>query len=165
MNVGGSGVDLVGLYTLALLLNLAAVLWAAGVAMRFRTMQAGPVMQLPVFVVLFFAPVYVPLSLLQGWIHGVATVQPADARASSPGAASSRASRPRSGSPTPPASRWWCCSRSGPCAACAAPNAPGRFGKSPPLGGWWRRALPMCSPRAQGQVQGSAARIAQCVPR
>jgi ABC-2 type transport system permease protein len=44
--------------------------------MRFRTMQAGPVMQFPVFVVLFFAPVYVPLSLLQGWIHGVATFNP-----------------------------------------------------------------------------------------
>ena len=44
--------------------------------MRLRTMQAGPVMQLPVFLVLFFAPVYVPLSLLQGWIHGVATVNP-----------------------------------------------------------------------------------------
>ena len=76
MNVGGSGIDLVGLFTLALLLNLAAVLWAAGVAMRFRTMQAGPVMQFPVFVVLFFAPVYVPLALLQGWIHGVATYNP-----------------------------------------------------------------------------------------
>src|SRR3954464_1751558 len=76
MNVGGSGIDLVGLYVLALLLNAAAVLWAAGVAMRLRTMQAGPVMQLPVFLVLFFAPVYVPLSLLQGWIHGVATVNP-----------------------------------------------------------------------------------------
>jgi ABC-2 type transport system permease protein len=76
MNVGGSGVDLVGMYTLALLLNFAAVLWSAGVAMRFRTMQAGPVMQLPVFLVLFFAPVYVPLSLLEGWIHGVATINP-----------------------------------------------------------------------------------------
>ncbi len=29
MNVGGSGVDLVGLYTLAIFLNLAAMLWAA----------------------------------------------------------------------------------------------------------------------------------------
>jgi ABC-2 type transport system permease protein len=76
MNVGGSGVDLVGLYTLAVFVNVAAVLWAAGVAMRFRTMQAGPVMQFPVFVVLFFAPVYVPLSLLSGWIHAVATVNP-----------------------------------------------------------------------------------------
>jgi ABC-2 type transport system permease protein len=47
-----------------------------GVAMRLRTMQAGPVMQMPVFLGLFFAPVYVPLSLLEGWIHAVASVNP-----------------------------------------------------------------------------------------
>ena len=76
MEVGGDGVDLFGLYALALILNLAAILWAAGVAMRLRTMQAGPVMQMPVFLVLFFAPVYVPLSLLDGWIHALATVNP-----------------------------------------------------------------------------------------
>ncbi|HYY34365.1 MAG TPA: ABC transporter permease [Gaiellaceae bacterium] len=76
MEVGGSGVDLVGLYTLGLLVNIAGVLWAAGVAMRLRTMQAGPIMQMPVFLALFFAPVYVPLSLLQGWIHAVATANP-----------------------------------------------------------------------------------------
>jgi ABC-2 type transport system permease protein len=76
MEVAGSGVDIFGLYLLALLLNVAAVLWAAGVAMRLRTMQAGPVMQMPVFLILFFAPVYVPLSLLQGWIHALATVNP-----------------------------------------------------------------------------------------
>ena len=76
MNVGGNGVDLFGLYALALVMNAAAVLWASGVAMRLRTMQAGPVMQLPVFLVLFFAPVYVPLSLLAGWIHAIAVVNP-----------------------------------------------------------------------------------------
>jgi ABC-type multidrug transport system permease subunit len=76
MNVGGSGVDLFGLYALALIVNAAALLWAAGVAMRLRSMQAGPIMQFPVFLVLFFAPVYVPLALLSGWIHGVATVNP-----------------------------------------------------------------------------------------
>jgi ABC-2 type transport system permease protein len=76
MQIGGSGVDLFGLYALGLILNVAALLWACGVAMRFRTMQAGPVMQMPVFLVLFFAPVYVPLALLQGWIHSVATVNP-----------------------------------------------------------------------------------------
>jgi len=76
MQVGGGGVDLVGLYTLALLVNAAGVLWACGVAMRLRTMQAGPVMQMPVFLTLFFAPVYVPLDLLQGWIHGVASWNP-----------------------------------------------------------------------------------------
>jgi len=76
MQVGGSGVELLGLFALGLILNVATLLWACGVAMRFRTLQAGPVMQLPVFLVLFFAPVYVPLSLLQGWIHTVAVVNP-----------------------------------------------------------------------------------------
>ncbi|HEV3408539.1 MAG TPA: ABC transporter permease [Gaiellaceae bacterium] len=76
MQVGGDGVDLFGLYVLALVVNLAAILWASGVAMRLRTMQAGPVMQMPVFLVLFFAPVYVPLSLLEGWIHALAAVNP-----------------------------------------------------------------------------------------
>lgn len=76
MKVGGDGVDLVGLYGLGLTVNLAAVLWATGVAMRLRTMQAGPIMQMPVFLILFFAPVYVPLTLLQGWIHAVAVINP-----------------------------------------------------------------------------------------
>ncbi len=76
MNVGGDGIDLFGLYGLGLVVNVAATLWAAGVAMRLRTMQAGPIMQMPVFLILFFAPVYVPLALLQGWIHDVAVVNP-----------------------------------------------------------------------------------------
>jgi ABC-2 type transport system permease protein len=76
MQVGGNGIDLFGLYLLALLINLAAILWSCGVAMRLRTMQAGPIMQMPVFLILFFAPVYVPLSLLQGWIHALATANP-----------------------------------------------------------------------------------------
>ena len=79
MNVGGSGVDLVALYVLALIVNLTGAFWATGVAMRFRTVQAGPIMQLPIFLVLFFAPVYVPLSLLSGWLHAVASVNPATA--------------------------------------------------------------------------------------
>ena len=76
MQIGGGGVDLFGLYALGFLLNVAGTLWATGVAMRLRTQQAAPVMQMPVFLLLFFAPVYVPLHLLQGWIHGVATVNP-----------------------------------------------------------------------------------------
>ena len=79
MEVGGSGVDLFGLYTLAALVNVAAGLWAAGIAMRLRTMQAGPLMQTPVFLVLFLAPVYVPLGLLAGWVHAVARVNPVTA--------------------------------------------------------------------------------------
>jgi ABC-2 type transport system permease protein len=76
MQIGGDGVDLFGLYALGLLVSLAGTLWSAGVAMRLRTQQAFPVMQMPVFILLFFAPVYVPLALLQGWIHGIARVNP-----------------------------------------------------------------------------------------
>jgi ABC-2 type transport system permease protein len=76
MKIGGDGVDLFGLYALGFLLSIAGMLWSAGVAMRLRTQQAFPVMQMPVFILLFFAPVYVPLDLLQGWIHAVATVNP-----------------------------------------------------------------------------------------
>jgi ABC-2 type transport system permease protein len=79
MEVGGQGVELVGLYTLAILTNLTATLWAAGVAMRVRSIQGGPLMQFPVFLILFLAPVYVPLSLLSGWIHAVASVNPVTA--------------------------------------------------------------------------------------
>jgi ABC-2 type transport system permease protein len=69
--------DLFGLVVLALVVNATALLWAAGVAMRLRTMQAGPAMQVPVFLVLFLAPVYVPLVLLQSWIQAIARLNPA----------------------------------------------------------------------------------------
>jgi ABC-type multidrug transport system permease subunit len=76
MNVGGDGVELFGLYGLALLVNMTATMWAAGVAMRVRSIQGGPLMQFPTFLILFLAPVYVPLALLSGWIHAVASVNP-----------------------------------------------------------------------------------------
>jgi ABC-2 type transport system permease protein len=76
MQVDGGGVDLFGLIVLALIVNATALLWSAGVAMRLRTIQAGPVMQMPVFILLFLAPVYVPIALLSGWIHTVARFNP-----------------------------------------------------------------------------------------
>ncbi|HET7591201.1 MAG TPA: ABC transporter permease [Solirubrobacterales bacterium] len=79
MNVDGNGVEIFGLYGLALLVNIAATMWAAGVAMRVRSIQGGPLMQFPVFLILFLAPVYVPLGLLSGWIHAIASVNPVTA--------------------------------------------------------------------------------------
>ncbi len=76
MRIGGGGIDLFGLYGLALIVNVCGLLWAAGIALRFRTIQAGPLMQTPVFLVLFLTPVYVPLALLDGWIHSVASLNP-----------------------------------------------------------------------------------------
>jgi ABC-2 type transport system permease protein len=76
MQIGGNGIDIVGLYTLAALVNIAGVMWATGIALRLRSTQGSPLMQTPVFLVLFLAPVYVPLGLLKGWIHGAATANP-----------------------------------------------------------------------------------------
>jgi ABC-2 type transport system permease protein len=76
LTIDGSAVDLVGLYTLAVLVNAAAMLFGSGVAMRLRTMQAGPAMQIPAFLALFLAPVWVPYDLLTGWVQGAASVNP-----------------------------------------------------------------------------------------
>jgi ABC-2 type transport system permease protein len=76
MKIDGSGVDLVGLLGLALIVNAAATLWAAGIALRTKTVQAGPAMQIPIFLILFMAPVYVPLDLLKGWIETAASYNP-----------------------------------------------------------------------------------------
>jgi ABC-2 type transport system permease protein len=76
MEVGGSFADLMGMYSLALLVNVIALMWAAGIALRFRSLQAGPLMQTPVFLIIFIAPVYVPLDLLTGWVKAAASVNP-----------------------------------------------------------------------------------------
>jgi ABC-2 type transport system permease protein len=74
----GAG-DLLALVAVGLLANILAALWACGTAMFLRTEQAGSLIQLPVFVMLFLAPVYVPINLIHGWVHTVATVNPATA--------------------------------------------------------------------------------------
>ena len=75
MRVSG-GVDLFGLVGLALLVNVAATLFGAGVAMLSRTQQAGPLIRTPIFLVLFLAPVFVPQGLLAGWISAISAVNP-----------------------------------------------------------------------------------------
>ena len=79
MRIEGHGIELFGLFGLGLGMNFTAGLWAIGIAMFLRTEQAGPLIQMPVFVALFLAPVYVPLSLLTGWVHAVSRLNPATA--------------------------------------------------------------------------------------
>src|SRR5439155_22531239 len=79
MRVDGNPVQLVGLLSLALLVNLTATLWGTGMALRFQTLQAGPAMQIPVFLILFMAPVYVPLHLIKGWVNHAASYNPVTA--------------------------------------------------------------------------------------
>ena len=76
MRIDGNGIELSGLIGLGIGMNFTAALWAIGIAMFLRTEQAGPLIQMPVFVALFLAPVYVPLSLLTGWVHAVSSVNP-----------------------------------------------------------------------------------------
>ncbi|MBA2441900.1 MAG: ABC transporter permease [Rubrobacter sp.] len=76
MRILGNGMDLFGLVGLAILVNIAATLFAAGIALMLRTSQGGFVIQTPIFLALFLAPVFVPLELLEGWIGAVASVNP-----------------------------------------------------------------------------------------
>jgi ABC-2 type transport system permease protein len=76
MQILGTGVDLFGLFGLAVLLNIAATLFTTGVALMLRTQQAGPLIQTPLFLALFLTPVFVPMELLEGWIQAVAALNP-----------------------------------------------------------------------------------------
>jgi ABC-2 type transport system permease protein len=75
-SITGSGLDLFGLFALALIFNIASTLFSAGIAFRLRSLQAAPLMQVPTFIFLLTAPVYVPLDLIEGWVHTVAQVNP-----------------------------------------------------------------------------------------
>jgi ABC-2 type transport system permease protein len=76
MHVHGDGVDLLALYSVAVGVNAVAALFGIGVALRLRTMQAGPAMQMPIFLLLFLAPVFVPRPLLSGWVKVVSGGNP-----------------------------------------------------------------------------------------
>lgn len=79
MDIDGGGLDLFGLYGLGLFVAMAVTLVAAGAFIRTKSVQAAPALQTPVFLVLFLAPVYLPLNLLEGWIHAIASLNPATA--------------------------------------------------------------------------------------
>lgn len=72
---GGVG-DMLEILLIAILLNFAATLFASGLAMRFRTLQAAPLIQLPAFLIIMTAPVYVPRELIEGWVATAADVNP-----------------------------------------------------------------------------------------
>ena len=110
------------LLLLALAVSAVSTLWAAGIAMRLRTMQAGPVMQMPIFILMFLAPVYVPLAADRRLGARGRALQPGDGDARGVARVHRRRAGRRSGS-RPPAS--WSCSASsryGRAAGCARPK-------------------------------------------
>ena len=50
--------------------------WAVGIALRIKTMQAAPLMQVVVFLLVFLSTAQMPLDLLSGWLHTVARFNP-----------------------------------------------------------------------------------------
>jgi ABC-2 type transport system permease protein len=76
MQVDGTFTDLLAMLWLALSVSLIATLFSAGIAFRMRTIQAGPAMQMPAFILIFLSPVFVPRDLLTGWIEFAASVNP-----------------------------------------------------------------------------------------
>jgi ABC-2 type transport system permease protein len=52
-------------------------MWGMGLAYRFKSMAAAPLMQLGVFALVFLSATQVPMSGLSGWLHAVARVNPA----------------------------------------------------------------------------------------
>ena len=70
---------LVGVGTLAIAaygMALVAAGWAVGLALRIKSMQAAPLMQTGLFIVIFLSTAQMPIHLLTGWLHGVARVNP-----------------------------------------------------------------------------------------
>jgi ABC-2 type transport system permease protein len=55
---------------------LAAGAYAFGLAVRFKTMQVAPLMQIGVFTTVFLSAAQMPLDLLTGWLHRVASINP-----------------------------------------------------------------------------------------
>lgn len=76
LQVKGGPLDIAGLVGLALLLNLATTLFGAGVALRLQTAAASILIIMPVFMLMFLAPVYTPRDELAGWLHSVANYNP-----------------------------------------------------------------------------------------
>ena len=54
----------------------AAALWATILALRFRTQQAAPLMQIVVFASVLFTTAYAPKALLAPWLETISTFNP-----------------------------------------------------------------------------------------
>ncbi len=64
------------IFAFGLLFAAAASFWAIGVALRSRTVQAAPIMQLVVFLSVFLSVAYVPLDAMHGWLGMIAQYNP-----------------------------------------------------------------------------------------
>jgi len=76
MPVRGGPIDIAGLIALALMLNVATTLYGAGVALRLQSVGGGVLIFIPVFMVMFLTPAFVPRHLLTGWLNTATSLNP-----------------------------------------------------------------------------------------
>jgi ABC-2 type transport system permease protein len=50
--------------------------WAIGLALRAKSMQIAPLMQMGIFLSVFLSTAQVPLAVMTGWLHTVARINP-----------------------------------------------------------------------------------------
>jgi ABC-2 type transport system permease protein len=77
LGVSWPGVEgLVVAYALCMAFSAVIACYASLVALRFRTQQAAPLMQVGGFIAILFTTAYAPLPLLTGWLADVARLNP-----------------------------------------------------------------------------------------
>ena len=64
------------IYVMAASFAMATACWSMGVALRARTVQAAPMMQLVVFILVFTSVAYAPRDLQTGWLRTVSNWNP-----------------------------------------------------------------------------------------
>lgn len=63
-------------YLMAASFAMGMACWSMGVALRARTVQSAPLMQLVVFVLVFTSVAYAPRSLQTGWLRTISNINP-----------------------------------------------------------------------------------------
>ena len=78
--IGGVGLPGLGgtlvVYLLAIGFSASTACWSMGVALRARTIQAAPLMQVVVFLSVFLSVAYAPREALTGWLRHVSNLNP-----------------------------------------------------------------------------------------
>jgi ABC-2 type transport system permease protein len=76
VEVPGGALGIAMLLLACLGVGVAAACWALGLAYRFQTMQAAPLMQIGLFFVIFLSTSQMPIEGLSGWLEAVARLNP-----------------------------------------------------------------------------------------
>jgi ABC-2 type transport system permease protein len=76
MDIKGGPLDIAGILGLMALLNLATMLYALGISLRLQSSAAGMLVTVPVFILLFLTPVFIPRGQLSGWLKTAADYNP-----------------------------------------------------------------------------------------